>query len=209
MAIQSLQPGMNYQEALRRLSDPGPLGGLRRWITGPLRGIAEIYLPYRLYKVAVHDRRFRSVHHCAVDAAAGTLDPYEFAAPPAPGEWMEVETRNFHPARLDESQTQKLVKEKVRRLLYSRGFFRVANPNIAAELIQAEFYVPYWAAFYGHEQNLSLTVLNAVRRTVEGSKARRLVRAWLLLPFTNSVPFGLEEETQGSSGSPLRGHPSD
>jgi len=27
--------------------------------------------------------------------------------------------------------------------------------------------------------------------------------------FTNSVPFGLEEETQGSSGSPLRGHSSE
>jgi hypothetical protein len=180
MAIQSLQWRMSYEEALRKLSATGPLGGLRRWISGPLRGIAEIYLPYRLYKVGVNDPSLQSVHHYAVDATAGTLDPYEFAKPPAADEWMEVETRNFHPARLNETETRKLVTEKVRRLLYSRGFFRVVNPSITAELVQSEFYIPYWAGFYGDEKNMSLTVLNAVRQTVEGKKARWLIKAWLL-----------------------------
>jgi len=40
-------------------------------------------------------------------------------------------------------------------------------------------FIPYWVGFYGDEHNLNLTVLNAVRRTVEGSKARRLVKSWL------------------------------
>ena len=171
---------MSYEEAVRRLSGSGLQGGLRRWINGPLRAVAEIYLPYRLYRVTMDDRRLKSVRHYAVDAAAGTLDPYEFATPPAPETWVEVETRNFHPARLDESQTTKLVTEKVRRLLYSRGFFRVMNPSIGAELVQPEFYIPYWAGFYGDEQNMGITVLNAVRQTVEGNKARRLVKTWLL-----------------------------
>ena len=43
-----------------------------------------------------------------------------------------------------------------------------------------EFYIPYWAGFYGDEDNLSLIVLNAVRQTVEGNKVRRLVKTWLL-----------------------------
>ena len=55
----------------------------------------------------------------------------------------------------------------------------IVNPSIRAELIRPEFYIPYWVGFYGDEHNLSLTVLNAVRRTVEGSKARRLMKAWL------------------------------
>lgn len=173
---------MSYEEALRQLS--ARAAGLRRWISGPLRGVAEIYLPYRLYRVTVDDRRLRRVHYYAVDAAAGTLDPYEFTNPPAPDEWMATETRNFYPA-LDEDQTNKMVTEKVRRSLYSRGFFRIINPNITAELIQSEFYIPYWAGFYGDEQNISITVLNAVRCTVEGNKVRRLVKTWLLASDSN------------------------
>ncbi|HEY6251765.1 MAG TPA: hypothetical protein VI685_17545 [Candidatus Angelobacter sp.] len=180
MTIYSFQRRMSYQEALSKLSAKGMLGGLRRWMSGPLRGVAEIYLPYRLYRVTVDDRRLQNLHYYAVDAAAGTLDPYEFATPPAADAWAEVESRNFHPARLNEAETEKLVTEKVRRLLYSRGFFRLVNPNITAELVQSEFYIPYWAGFYGDEQNISVTVLNAIRQTVEGSKVRRLIKTWLL-----------------------------
>ena len=197
MAILSLQRGMSYEEALRKLR--ARAAGLRRWISGPLRGVAEIYLPYRLYRVTVDDSRLRRVRYYAVDAATGKLDPYEFAVPPAPDEWTEVDTRNFHPARLDEGQTNKLVIEKVRRLLYSRGFFRVVNPNIGAELIQSEFYIPYWAGFYGDEQNLSITVLNAVRQTVEGNKVRRLVTTWLLeRDSTEFIPKRNEGTLQSS-----------
>jgi hypothetical protein len=171
---------MNYQEALRRLSASGPLNGLSRWINGPLRGVAEIYLPYRLYRITVEDRGIHKVHYYAVDAAAGTLDPYQFSAPPAADARVEVETRNFHPARLDQSETQKLAIERVRRLLYSRGFFRAANPVITAELVPPEFYIPYWTGFYGDERDIRITVLNALRRTVEGSKVRHLVKTWLL-----------------------------
>jgi hypothetical protein len=179
MTISSLQPRIDYETALRKLSPSGTWGTLRRWVAGPLRGVAAIHIPYRLYKISVDDRRFHSVCHYAVDAAAGTLDPYEFATPPEAADYVELETRNFHPVRLDEMQTHKMVTGKVRRLLYSRGFFRMANPTITAELLRAEFYIPYWAGFYGDERNISLTVLNAVRETVEGKKLRALVQAWL------------------------------
>lgn len=171
---------MSYREALSRLNASGPLAGLRRWINGPLRGVAEIYLPYRLYRITVEDRRIRKVHYYAVDAATGTLDPYEFSAPPAANERVEVETRNFHPARLDQSNTQKIAINRVRKLLYSRGFFRAANPAIMAELVPPEFYIPYWAGFYGDERDIRITVLNALLRTAEGNKVRHLVRTWLL-----------------------------
>jgi hypothetical protein len=173
---------MDYDAALRKLSTAEGLGAVRRWFTGSLRGIAEIYIPYRLYKVMLNDRRLQNIRYYAVDAAAGTLDPYEFATAPEENAWEEVETRNFHPVSLSESETKKVASEKIRRLLYSRGFFRLASPGITAQLIKPEFYIPYWAGFYGHEQNVSITVLNAVRQTVEGSKMRRVVRAWLEHP---------------------------
>src|SRR5215471_15399801 len=113
MTICSLQPRMSYQTALRKLSASGVLGPLRHWMTGPLRGVAGIYIPYRLYKITVDDRRLQSVRFYAVDAAAGTLDPYEFAGPPDAEDCVERETRNCHPVRLDERQTKKIVTEKV------------------------------------------------------------------------------------------------
>jgi len=179
MTIFSLQPRIGYESALRKLSPSGTLGALRRWVSGPLRAVAGIHIPYRLYKVSVDNRRFHGVRYYAVDAAAGTLDPYEFAIPPGTADYVELETRNFHPVCLDETQTHKMVTEKVRRLLYSRGFFRMANPKITAELLRPEFHIPYWAGFYGDEQNMSVTVLNAVRETVEGKKLRELLQAWL------------------------------
>lgn len=193
MTILSLQRRMSYEEALRQLS--ARAAGLCRWISGPLHGMAEIYLPYRLYRVTVDDRRLRRVHYYAVDAAAGTLDPYEFTNPPTPDEWIAAETHNFHPARLDEGQTNKLVTEKARRSLYSRGFFRIINPNITAELIQSEFYIPYWAGFYGDEQNISISVLNAIRCTIEGNKVRRLVKTWLLASDSTQLVPKCSEET--------------
>ena len=171
---------MGYEAALRRFTTIGGLEIARRWLTGPFHGIAGIYIPYRLYKVTLDDRRIRSARFYAIDAAVGTLDPYEFAKPPQPDAWVSVETRNFHPIRLNQDQTKRLVVEKVRRVLYSRGFFRLANPAISADLLEPEFYLPYWAGFYGNEQNVRITVLNAVRQSVEGSKVRRLVKTWLL-----------------------------
>jgi len=178
---------MGYEAALRTLNTAQGLGIVRRWLTGTLRAIAEIYIPYRLYKVTLDDHRVQNIRYYAVDAVVGTLDPYEFIDAPA-DTWVKVDTRNFHPVRLNESRTKGIVVEKVRRMLYSRGFFRLANPGITAELIEPEFYLPYWAGFYGDEQNISVIVLNAVRQKVEGSKMRHAVQTWLQLQADVPIP---------------------
>jgi len=179
MTICTISQRVNRAQALRRLDSAEGLGTLRRWLDGSLRGIAEIYIPYRLYKVTVEDRGVRRAWYYAIDAASGALDPYEFVKPPEPHE-CEVEARNCYPVRLAENETRNLAIQKLRRLLFSRGFFRLAYPQLAAELIDAEFYMPYWVAFYGDEQSVKLKVLNAVRETMEGSKIRHLLKAWLL-----------------------------
>jgi hypothetical protein len=166
--------------ALRRLDSSGGFNPVTRWLDGPLRGMAEIYIPYRLYKVTVEDRGVRRARCYAIDAASGALDPYEFANLPQPHEWTEVEKSDCYPVRLAEHETRSLAVQKLRRLLFSRGFFRLAYPQLTAELINSEFYLPYWVGFYGDEQNVNLKVLNAVRETMEGSKIHQLLQAWLL-----------------------------
>lgn len=178
--IRSLQSGFGRELALRRLSPPWPFGILRRWMTGKLLGIGGIYIPYRLYRVKVESRRARNTRFLAVDATSGALDPYEFSEDPLQGRCIEVETRNCLPIRLGEAETHALVLEKVRRLLFSKGAFFSGAPAIAAESAGEEFYIPYWAGFFGPEHNVRMLMLNAVRGTIEGNKAAGVVRAWLL-----------------------------
>src|SRR5882672_6358239 len=179
MLIRSLQPAVEREVALRKLSPAGPSGILRHWTTGKFLGLSEIYIPYRLYRVKVEDRGVQSSRLLAVDAVSNTLDPFEFAEPPMKDSCSDIETRNHLPARLAETETRASVIAKARRLLFSAGFFRLAKPAISAELIESEFYVPYWAGFYGEEKSVSVVMLDAIRGTIEGGKATHAVRAWL------------------------------
>lgn len=194
MNLRSLRSNMTRDSALRKLSPAGGRGTLGRWLNGNLLAVAEIYIPYRLYEVTIHDRGPQASRYYAVDAATGTLDPYEFRGRLEPEDVIELETRNFHPVLLDEARTRQLAIEGVRRSLFSKGFFRLADPVIAAHPFDAELYVPYWVGFYGREQNVNLAVLNAVRQTYEGNKVRRLVQSWLV-EYPGSFSPGALQQT--------------
>jgi hypothetical protein len=187
MSISTLQPAFEYGEAWRRLSSSGIEGLLRRWWRGQTRGIAKILIPYRLYKVTVSNRGSVWSGYYGVDAASGALDPYEFSSPVTADSFNQTETANCHPVRLDEEETARLALEKVRRLVYVRGFFHLYNPRITCEPAGGVFYIQYWAGFYGDDRNLNMVVVNGVRGTVEGGKVRRLIRGWLLEPGANAT----------------------
>jgi hypothetical protein len=180
MLIRSLQPAVEREMALRKLSPTRPSGILRRWTMGKFLGLSDIYIPYRLYHVKIHDHRMQSSRLLAVDALSAALDPFEFPAQPTQDRCTYIETRNHLPARLAEIETRASVLAKARRLLFSAGFFRLAKPVISAELLESEFYVPYWAGFYGEEKSVRVVMLDAIRGTIEGGKAAHSVRAWLL-----------------------------
>jgi hypothetical protein len=180
MLIRSLQPAVERKVALRKLSPAGPSGILCRWTMGKFLGLGEIYIPYRLYHVKIHDHRMQSSRLLAVDALSAALDPFEFSGPPTQDRCRDIETRNHLPARLAEAETGASVLAKVRRLLFSEGFFRLAKPVISAELLESELYVPYWAGFYGEEKSVGIVMLDAIRGTIEGGKATHSVKAWLL-----------------------------
>lgn len=169
--IRVLRANVSKEAALAELEP----GGLRRFMGPPLRKLADIYVPFRLFRVAVINAERRQEKMFAVDAVRGNLDLVGFDAVP---ETEERASKNAIPARMSVEESAAAVAEHVRRMVFKRGFFKVKDLRIEPELI-AEFGYPYWVGFYGSAESASLVVMDAVRRRREGAKVRELVREWL------------------------------
>jgi hypothetical protein len=180
--IQSLRPNVTQQQAIEEFESSTIRSLLRRARWGPLRSVAEVFVPFHCYSVSIQNGDKRSLRLIAIDAVQGSLDPYGFAAAPANADWCRVETRNSLPAALQHARTREIALEKTRRELYRAGFFRLRQLRIAAEGLPTEFYVPYWIGFYGSGTAAHLVAMDAVRRRMEGAKARELFENWLLTP---------------------------
>ena len=177
--IQSLKPNVTRAEAIGEFSGSGLAALLRRARTGALRSVADVYVPFRLYKVQISNGRSRQSRRFALEAVCGQLDLYEFDRVPDSGELVAIETRNALAPDLDEAQAQELLAEKLRRMIFQQGFFRIRDLQIRPELVPLELYVPYWIGFYDAGKSVRLRVLDAVRRRFEGAKARAFFATWL------------------------------
>jgi hypothetical protein len=176
--IRSLKPNVTREEAIRHFSE-GVVNGVAQLIRGPVRSLAELYIPYRLFQVIIRSAGREQNQTFALDAVRGALDLYRLPALTDNGQFMTLETRNALPSGLDESQAAARLIEKVRRMVFTRGFFRVRDLKIEAIPIPGEICVPYWVCFRGSQDDVHLAVLDAVRRRPEGAKVRRLVEEWL------------------------------
>ena len=176
--IQTLKPNVTQQEALHTFSSAGLSTVYWRMRCGPLRRIADVYVPYFLYGVrynlgrATHSRLF------AIDAVKGSLDLFTFPRIPSPTDLMEIHTRNHVARSLQPSAAEALLRQKVLRVIFQQGFFKVRDLNFEISLEQVELHVPYWLGFYGRSV-ARCRVLNAVRRRMEGAKAAALFESWL------------------------------
>ena len=176
--IRSLRPNVNQEEAIERFSS-GLGAHLREAAFGPLRSVAEFYIPFQLFQVEILNRGKRDQRILGLDAVNGSLDLYHFEQLPGPREVIYLETRNCVQALLDDAHARELVVAKVRRLLFSTGFFRVRDLRITAEPVPGEIHIPYWVGFRGRGVRARFAVMDAVRRQVEGAKVRHLLRSWL------------------------------
>jgi hypothetical protein len=175
--IRTLRPRLTREQAIEILSS-GLGGVVRRMCLGPLRSVADIYVPFRLYRVAISGRR---AQYLAVDAVRGDLDLYEFDSIPDSPLLADVRTRNCVPARLSIDVSRNLLHDRVRRLTYQRvGFLASGRLRVDVEPIELTVHVPYWVGFFGTGEVAAVTIIDAVRRQIEGAKARRLVREWVL-----------------------------
>ena len=177
--IRSLKPNVTRAQAIAEFSPGGALDLLREAWFGPLRSVAEFYIPFQLFQVEIVNRGQREQRILGLDAVNGSLDLYYFDQLPGLGEVICLETRNCVPALRADARAQELVIAKTRRVLFSRGFFRLRDLRISAEPVPGEIHIPYWIGFRGRELYPRFAVLNAVRRQPEGAKVRRLLRDWL------------------------------
>lgn len=140
-----------------------------------MRKLAEIYIPFRLYRVVVTNAERREEKLFAVDAVQGNLDVFGFESAP---ETDEIVSKNAVPAGMSAEKSAEAAADHVRRMVFKKGFFKVKELRIEPELV-VEFHYPYWVGFYGAGERASLVVMDAVRRRKEGAKVREMVKDWL------------------------------
>ena len=178
-AIRSLRPNVTRDEAIQAFTATGPASLYWKLRIGSLQRIADAYIPFRIYRVHYSAGGGRHRHHFALDAVDGSLDLFEFAKPPGDAETLTVATRNHPPSSLTEALSENVLRDKVLRLIFQRGFFKVRDAQLETEQLPGEIHLPYWLGFYGTSQDLRCRVMDAVRRRIEGARASALFEHWL------------------------------
>ena len=176
--IRTLRPNVTREEAMEQFSS-GALDVLRKTAFGPLRSVADFYIPFRIFQIEILNGNKRDRRIYGQDAVNGSLDIYHFEQLPDEREVRYLETRNCAEPLLGEAEAEKIVIGKVQRLLFSTGFFKIRNLEINAEPVPGELYVPYWVGFRGRGTAARIAVIDAVRRKMEGPKVRHLLQTWL------------------------------
>jgi hypothetical protein len=177
-SIHALKSNVSQSDALRKFSAAGPAALLRNLRLGPLQRIAAVYVPFHLYRVEYNLGREHQSRLFAMDVVEGSLDLFEFASLPMQNELVQVETRNALPANLNDEQAQELLRDKVLRVIFQQGFFKLRDANLTFDRIQLDLHLAYWLAFHGRDA-ARCRVLDATRNRIEGAKASALFESWL------------------------------
>lgn len=176
--IQTLKPNVTQQEALRTFSSARPSTLYWRIRSGPLRRIADVYVPYWLYRVRYNIGRAAHSTLFAIDAVNGSLDLFSFPRMPGATDLISICTRNYVAPSPQPSAAEALLRQKVLRVIFQQGFFKVRDLSLEITLQPLELHVPYWLGFYGNTV-ARCRALDAVRRRIEGAKATALFESWL------------------------------
>lgn len=175
--IRSLQPNVTQDAAVQFFSGARVADCMQRLTFGPLRYVADFYIPFRVFDVTIENRGTCTRRVVALDAVAGSLDIY--CLDESRLSIIELETRNSLAPQLGKSEALSIVKDKIRRLLFSKRFFRLGQLKIDP-VESGEVCVPYWIGFRDRGREVHLSVMDAVRRTREGAKVRHLIHSYLL-----------------------------
>jgi hypothetical protein len=181
-SFESLRSNAGRDAAIAQLRGKGVVRWLRWASAGPLRVIADVYVPFHLFRVTIDSGAGRQEKLLAIDAVSGTFDLYSFDEIPGREQLARVTTRNRPPATLDTRRANELLVERLRRMVFRQGFFRIRDLRIEAEPVSMQLHVPYWVGFSGFGESAHIAVMDGVRRRLEGGKVRRFFREWLACP---------------------------
>jgi hypothetical protein len=174
--IRVLKPNVTQEEALRAFSAAGFSSLYWRVRSGPLRRIADVYVPYFLFRVKCGNAWPRLF---AMDAVDGSLDLFEFPRIPDDRELLALGGRNRLKASLSEEQATQLLRDKALRVIFQQGFFKLRDARLEISLVPNELHLPYWLGFYGRKGSVHCRVMDGVRRRFEGAKASAFFEHWL------------------------------
>ena len=175
-AIRALKPKVTQEEAARAFSGSGVSALYWRMRSGPLRRIAGAYVPYFLYRVKCAGAPVRLF---AIDAVDGSLDLFEFPRIPVGQGLLPLEGRNRLQATLTEERAAELLRDKVLRVIFQQGFFKIRDARLEITPVGCELHLPYWLGFHERDGSVRCRVMDAVRRRIEGAKASAFFEQWL------------------------------
>jgi hypothetical protein len=177
--IRTLKPNVTQEEAVRTFSALGFSALYWRMRIGRLQKIAGAYVPFRFYRVRYDLGRTPHMRLFALDAVDGSLDLFEFPHIPEERELLPVDGRNRLAPALPEDRGVELLREKVLRIVFQQGFFKLRQLRLDITREPSEIYLPYWLGFYGGGETVRCRVMDAVRRRIEGAKASAFFEQWL------------------------------
>ena len=177
--VRALRPRIDRDEAVEAFTR-GLGGAMRRVALGPVRSVADVYVPFHLFRVAVARPAGDERMVLGIDAVTATLDLYRFDDPPQSRDVIHVHTRNHVTATVSPTAAHDAIVARLRRIIYQRaGFFAGGRCHLDVRAIDDEISVPYWVGFFGRRDEASIVVMDGVRRQIEGGKMRRLIASWL------------------------------
>src|SRR5215471_9488796 len=109
--IRSLPPNVTREEAIEQISS-GLGGAFRKATLGPLRSVADFYIPFRLFRVDISNSGRTDQRIFGIDIRQGVLDLYHFEQLPDNNQLIALDTRNCCLASLDEIRASDLIIEK-------------------------------------------------------------------------------------------------
>lgn len=172
MLITSIKPNVTREQAVEKFR-----GGFNQLRHGRLRLAMDFYVPYRLYRLKWESGQKKASPLLAADAVTGGLDLIEFGQTPVEQETSRFDATRFADERIGVEEAYRLVRERVLRLVFRRGFFKLTRVNAEVELA-ASFHVPYWVGVYEREGQAHLEIINALQGRFEGVKLREIVSEW-------------------------------
>ena len=150
-----------------------------RMTAGRLQRIADAYVPYQFYEVSYVMARAPQTRLFATDVVDGSLDLFEFPQLPSRPQLVTMDTRNRVEPSLSGSAADDLLREKVLRIIFQQGFFKVREASLHFSRKPDIVHLPYWLGFYDSGGIVRCRVMDAVRRRVEGAKASAFFEQWL------------------------------